>query len=295
MHMAKISFLIVNRNGGDVFKQGVHSIVQNCRESGIEDYEIVVVDNKSLDDIKWLENIQKLKLIRNKNNEFFSKPTNDTVKFSKGNILFILNNDVILQKHCLTNLLKELSNKNVDAVVPQLLYPDGRVQNSITGIPTWKDIFLVAIGLHIFFPKKDKWRLRDYDYTKKHVITDQPMFSALMLKRDCWNKVGGLDLRLPLLWNDVDWFYRFHHARQTCIYVPNAKAKHVHGMSVNKIMWKKLYWLSEGCYIFLTKSSKNKSVFFKILIFFLCAITFFERIPLELFLQYKRKLNKNST
>lgn len=291
--MDKVSFLVVNRNGGDVFQKGIASIIQNCADVKIGNYEIVVVDNNSTDDISWLEKTPKVKLIKNKNNEYFSKPTNDTVKYSNGKILFILNNDVILQKNCLANLLKEITKDEIDAVVPQLLYPNGKIQQSITGIPTWIDILWGAFGLHIFFPKKDKWRLRNYNYTKKHIVTDQPMFSALMLKRSTWDKVGGLDLRLPLLWNDVDWFYRFHEKKLKCMFIPSAKAKHVHGMSVNKIMWKKLYLLSEGCYIFLTKSSNNKSIIFKFFIFLLCTITYFERIPLEVLLQLRRRLLSN--
>ena len=277
-----LSFLIVNRNGGDIFKKGVSSMIENAKDAHISNYEIVVIDNASTDDIAWLQEIPHVILKRNKNNQFFSVPTNESVTHSKGDILLILNNDIILQKGCLIELLACIKDGSVDAVVPQLLYPDGKPQQSITGIPTWRDVLYGALGLHIFFPKKDKWRLRSYDYSKKHIVTDQPMFSALMLRRSVWQEVGELDPKLPLLWNDVDWFYRFHQKNKKCIYSPIAKATHVHGMSVNKLVWRKLYLLSEGCYIFLTKHSKNKTLAFKLLIWIMCVVTYFERIPLEI-------------
>lgn len=277
-----ISFLIVNRNGGEVFKKGVASMIENAKDAGVKDFEIVVVDNASSDDISWLTKIPQVILKRNLVNQLFSVPTNDTVKYSKGDILFILNNDIILQKNYVKELLSILLNATVDAVVPQLRYPDGRLQQSITGIPTWRDVLFAAFGLHIFFPQKDKWRLRCYDYSNNHIVTDQPMFSALMIRRSAWDKVGGLDPALPLLWNDVDWFYRFHQLKMKCVYTPKAVALHVHGMSVNKLVWRKLYLLSEGCYIFLTKHSKNKSLLFRSLIWLLCVFTYFERIPVEL-------------
>ena len=277
-----ISFLIVNRNGGDVFKKGIASMVENAKEAGIKHFEIVVIDNASSDDISWMKKVPQIILKRNKVNHYFSIPTNDSVKYSKGDILFILNNDIILQKGCLLNLLKVMDDPSVDAAIPQLRYPNGTPQQSIAGIPAWKDVLYAAFGLHIFFPKNDKWRLRAYDYSKKHVVKDQPMFSALMVRRDTWKKVGGLDPKLPLLWNDVDWFYRFHKLQLKCVYAPLAVASHVHGMSVNKLVWKKLYLLSEGCYIFLTKHSINKSFIFKSFIWLLCVLTYFERIPIEI-------------
>jgi len=277
-----VSFLIVNRNGGEVFKKGIESIIENTKEAGIEEYEIIIVDNASTDDISWLRQIPQVVLKRNKSNQFFSVPTNDTVRYSKGEILFFLNNDIILQKGCLSHLLEVMKDKSIDAVIPQLHYPDGKLQQNITGIPTWKDVLYAAFGLHIFFPKKDRWRLRAYDYSKQHIVTDQPMFSALVMRRNTWEKVGDLDPKLPLLWNDVDWFYRFHELRMKCVYTPTAVAEHVHGMSVNRLVWTKLYLLSEGCYIFLTKHSKNKSIVFKSLIWALCAVTYFERMPVEI-------------
>lgn len=287
-----ISFLIVNLNGGEVFKRGVASIAEECKNAGVIDYEIVVVDNASTDDTSWLEKVPRLKLIRNKKNEYFSVPTNDTVKYSRGDILFILNNDVILQKGSLKIMMVEIGKSEVDAVVPQLLYPDGSIQKSITGIPTWKDVFGGVVGLHIISPKKDKWRLRAYDYSRKHLVTNQPMFSALMLKRSVWDEVGGLDPKLPLLWNDVDWFYRFHLLKKKCWYIPEAKVIHMHGMSVNKFVWKKLYLLSEGSYVFLTKHADNKSLLFKTWIFLICFVSFFERIPVEVALRISKSLDK---
>lgn len=285
-----ISFLIVNLNGGEVFKKGIRSIIDECRNNHLSDYEIVVVDNASDENLDWLEKTEKVKLIRNKKNEFFSTPTNDTVKNSSGALMFILNNDIVLQKGSLSPLLSEISANGVDAVVPKLLYPNGSVQQSITGIPTWKDICGAIFGLHLFAPKNDKWRLRSYDYTSKHQINDQPMFSALLVKRTSWDKVGDLDPDLPLLWNDVDWFYRFHKKAMKCIYVPDSRVTHVHGMSVNKKVWSKLYLLSQGCYIFLTKHSTDKSILFKSWIFILCSISFFERIPIEFALRLRKAL-----
>jgi len=276
----EISFLIVNFNGNNTFKECIHAIEADM--SGVGNYEIVVVDNASTEKLDWLKKIPHLTLIRNNKNLFFAEATNQSVRASCGEYLFILNNDVVLQKGTVSTLLRALINTKADAVVPQLLNRDGSVQKSITGIPTWKDILKGALGIQYWHPRLDKWRLYDYDYSHTHRVYDQPMFSALLLKRSAWENVGELDSRFPLLWNDVDWFYRFHRCNKVCYYVSSAQAHHLHGMSVNKNRWRKNYWLSEGCYRFILKTSKNKSPLFRTAVFLLCAITYIERIPLEL-------------
>lgn len=278
-----LSFLIVNRNGGEVFKKEIESIHTNIKDANIKNYEIVVIDNASSEDLSWLTKNPHIVLKRNKTNQLFSVPTNDSVKYSKGSLLLILNNDVILQKGCLKELLLEINKPNVDAVVPQLLNKNGTIQLSIPNIPSWKDLLYSILLLHILFPKGDKWRNTNFDYSSKQIVTGQPMFSAVLLKRQVWNKIGPLDHQMPLLYNDVDWFYRFHLNKNKCIYVPKAKAIHQHGMSVNKNMWKKLYLLSTGSYTFFTKHTKDKSAFFNYFIALMCSIAFIERIPLEIF------------
>lgn len=62
MRHMMVSFLIVNRNGGEVFKKEIESIIENVKEAKIKEYEIVVVDNASTDDTSWLKKISQVVL-----------------------------------------------------------------------------------------------------------------------------------------------------------------------------------------------------------------------------------------
>jgi len=285
-----ISFLIVNWNGGEVLKTCINSILVNLGNTNTINYEIIVVDNDSDQfDEYFLKSIIGIRLIKLEKNYGFAYATNISVENSKGDILFILNNDVILDKECLSHLLNEMAATNYDAFVPQMFYPDNSPQKTIRGLPTVLDIFYATVGLNFFTEKHDKLFMHHFDYTKKQIV-QQPMFSALLIKRKIWDEVGMLDEQFPLLFNDVDWFFRFEKKGKKCLYVPFAKAVHIHGMSVNKRPFKKVLISTTSMYRYFKKNHKN-NIFEKFLLIFVCAFSFVTRIIKEfLMLTYRHMI-----
>ncbi len=278
-----ISFLIVNWNGGDIFKQCICSIEKNIIQAGIKKYEIVVVDNHSSDfDQEWLLFKKNIRFTRNQTNLQFATGTNQCVDYSTGDILFFLNNDVILGDNCLSALLICLKSGRADAVVPKLLYPNGDIQYSIRGFPTLFNILTASIGLHLFVKRLDTWLLRSFDYSRKQHV-DQPMFSAVLMNRVTWDRVGRMDGKFPLLFNDVDWFFRFHRRKLKCLYLPEAEAIHIHGMSVNKNMFKKII-RSVASMICYFKKHKHLGKFGTILLYGISIIMLIVRILREGFI-----------
>lgn len=273
----KLSICIVNWEGGEIFNKCLQSITSNCQDIKLTDYEIIIVDNASKKiDTKTIEETPKVKLYINDSNLLFSKATNQSIEYSKGELILILNNDVILRKKCLRNLL--LGIKRNDAVVPQLIYPNKKIQKSVTGLPSIIDVFYTSTGINHLNKKYDNWLLNHFDYTKKQVVSGQPCFSALLLKRKTWEKVGPLDENFPLLWNDTDWFLRFQKKGLKCLYNPQSKVIHIHGMSVNKNKYKKVFISTKYMYKYFKKNSVNKNKFQFLILKVICIYTFFIRI-----------------
>ncbi|NTU46249.1 glycosyltransferase family 2 protein [Candidatus Roizmanbacteria bacterium] len=288
--MKQISFLIVNWNGGEMLKKCVQSIRENAQDIHLNSFEIIIVDNHSDDfDTTYFSQIKVVRIQKNTHNLGFAKGTNQSTQLSSGNLLFLLNNDIILKKNCLKTLLQELSS-GIDCVVPQLLNRDGSIQKNIYGLPTLSDILYLVVGLNFLSPKFDNW-MRSYcnPHKKQIILNGQPMFSCMLLTRDCWDTVGEMDEQFPLLWNDTDWFYRFNALGKKCLYVPSAQAIHVHGMSVNKRRYRKVWESTKGMYRYFLKNSSNTPLF-RLKLFFLCTVTFTIRIVKEtihLILQYR--------
>jgi GT2 family glycosyltransferase len=254
-----ISFLIVNWNGGSVFKKCIKSIYAELQNSKVRHFEIVVVDNNSNNlDLSWLNSCKNLTLIRNAKNELFAKATNQSVDASVGEILFILNNDIILKNGCLNALLDELSSSEVDAVVPKLIYPNGKTQKSVVGLPALVDIFYAAFGINYLNKRFNAWLGGLFDFDKRQNVLGQPAFSALLIKRSAWQRVGPLDENFPLLWNDTDWFFRFQKLGMKCVYTPIAQAEHIHGMSVNRNRIKKVIASTRSMRRYFIKNHKTR-------------------------------------
>jgi hypothetical protein len=82
----------------------------------------------------------------------------------------------------------------------------------------------------------------------------QPMSSALMVKRECWNAVGPMDERFFVFFNDVDWCYRLYKYTDYKIYLyPKARAVHHEGASVKRLGYKKRIELYKGLLRFYRK------------------------------------------
>lgn len=232
-----ISICIVNWNGGSVFLQCLESIIEQVDLLPSESVEVIIVDNNSATlDIDVVCSKKYVKIIRNKTNEMFAKGTNQSINYSNGEYLLLLNNDILLTKGLLSDLLKIIRRKDFDALVPLLISPSGGTQKSLTRLPSPLIISLYVFLIPLIIKKYDNWLNPDFNYDLPQQIppTLQPAFSALLVTRKVWNELGGLDPQFPLLWNDTDWFIRFHNKKYVAIFEPALKMIHHHGYSVNK-------------------------------------------------------------
>ncbi len=227
-----VSFIIPNWNHRQLLSECISSI---CSTAAKMSHEIIVVDNASTDDSA--ESIRKIYphviWIQNKTNLGYAKAVNHGVKSSRGNFIFLLNNDVKLLDDAVEKLLSFLrDNPDAGAVAPSLYYPDGRLQISCRRFPTPSALLLEFLGISKFGSFK-KWKLDAEDHHETRVVS-QPMASALMIRRDCWTSVGLLDKRFRIFFNDVDWCYRLYKNTAYRIYLyPEAKAIHHYGASAD--------------------------------------------------------------
>jgi len=251
--MNGISFVIVNWNGGQVFEECLWSITSNIKEFGTIDYEIVVVDNGSKDlDVSKLSQIPRLHLVRNRLNRFFAYGTNQAVHASKGECLFILNNDIWFPASSIVPMYREYL-KDLSAIyAPRLLNIDGSIQKSIRGLPTSADLIYSSLSLGKLSARYDHWKCNRFNYSARQLV-EQPMFSLLILSRNTWDLVGDMDVQFSQYFNDVDWFYRAKLSRVRTFFVPGCSAVHHHGFSVQRHSFKRVFLSTIGMYRYLTK------------------------------------------
>lgn len=221
--------------------------------------EVIIIDNASTDgSSEYIKNVfSTVKWVQNKKNLGYARAVNQGVDTARGEILFLLNNDVRLITDTIEKLLLFLiEHPDAGAVAPLLYYPDGRLQLSCRRFPTPQSLLLEFLGIEGIGSFK-RWKLTLEEHLRGGIVP-QPMASALMIKRDCWEAVGPMDERFPIFFNDVDWCYRLYKHTNYKIYLyPEAKAIHNHGASTNLLGRRKKIEFYRGLWRFYRKHFIN--------------------------------------
>jgi len=229
-----LSIVIVNHNQKELLKE----CLRNIQEAGINfDYEIIVVDNASSD--KSLELLSKFEIqnskfknICNNANVGFARGVNQGIKNSLGEYILILNPDVVALPGSIEKMVKFMEqNPECGICGPKLINPDGSTQKSCRRFPKWytplvRRTFLKQI---MFFGKRhDEWYLmKDFDHQKNQEV-DWLMGAALLVRRSALEKVGLMDERYFLYFEDTDWCRRFWQNGYKVYYLAEVKMYHYH-------------------------------------------------------------------
>jgi len=209
----------------------IEAIQKNIREI---DHEIIIVDSETEEKTYDLmrEKFPNINFIPNKHNVGFGKLVNQGIEAAKGKNLFIINHDIIVKKESLQILLGYIEdNPSIGMVGPKLINFDNTVQPSC---------------FRFYSPLTIPYRrtfLGRFSFAKKHIArfimkdrkddlpidVDWIMGSAMMIRRKTLEKVGDLDNRYFMYFEDVDWCWRFWENNFRVTYNPLAEVFHYHG------------------------------------------------------------------
>lgn len=185
--------------------------------------EILVIDDGSTDATPaLLAQVSGLRYEPRAQNGGFIEACNDGVSRSRGRYVVLLNNDTVPQPGWLDALVATFRQiDDAGLVCSQLLYPDGRLQES-GGV-----IFADGSGWSYGrFESADDPRfasLRDTDYGSG---------AALMLPRDLWEDVGGFDQRYrPAYYEDTDLAFKVRALGRRVLVQPASRVIHDEGTS----------------------------------------------------------------
>ncbi len=220
-----VSLVIPTRDRLDLLRPCLEGLL---RHTDYADYEIVVVDHGSRKRAtkRYLAALtareRRVKVVRHDGPFNFPELTNVGVGACHGSILGLLNNDLELEpEHAgwLREMVSHAVRPDVGAVGAKLLYPDRRIQHAgiILGIHG-------AAGHHFkHLPAETAaHRGRAQQAQDLTAVTG----ACLLLRRDVYEHVGGLDPALAVAYNDVDLCLRIRHAGYRILYTPHAQLTH---------------------------------------------------------------------
>lgn len=205
-----ISIVIPNYNGEDILKKNLLKVIE-----AVGDAEIIVIDDASEDgSIEILNGFKpKIKLLKNEKNLGFSSTINKGVKEARGEIVVLLNTDVIPEKDFLKPLLKHFEDKNIFAVgCMDKSVENGKIILRGRGLGRWMRGFLI--------------------HSRGEVGKTDTLWvngGSGAFRKNIWEKLGGFnELYNPFYWEDIDLSYRAFKSGYKIIFEPKSIVVHEH-------------------------------------------------------------------
>lgn len=145
--------------------------------------------------------------------------------FTTGEYLLLLNNDTeVITAAWLEEMVMYAQQKRVGCVGAKLLYPDDTIQHAGVGF----GIGGVAGHLHKYYPASSDGYMGRLNYVQD-VYADTA--ACLLIRKEIYDEVGGLDESYAVAFNDVDFCVRVRQAGYTNVFTPFAQLYHYESKS----------------------------------------------------------------
>ncbi|MBN2072061.1 MAG: glycosyltransferase [Candidatus Krumholzibacteriota bacterium] len=236
-----LSIIIITHNSLVPVEKCLESL-EACPPSG--SYETIVIDNASSDGCADMieESFPRCMVIRNEENRGYSRGVNQGIDLSISELILILNPDIEVRDGSIDRLARFMNdNRSAGMAGSKLLYPDGRLQYSCRAFYTIKALFLRRTFLGRIFPKARALRehlMIDYDHEQARKV-DWLIGACLMVRREAIEKVGKMDERFFLYFEDTDWCYRMNQHGWDVYYIPDSVMTHRYERSSARSVFKK--------------------------------------------------------
>lgn len=232
-----VSVVVVSWNALAIVQQCLPSVVQ----SSYPNLEIIFADNASTDgSSEWvIDNHPEVKIVRHPENWAFCKGNNEAVKHATGKYVVLLNNDVEVSRDWLEPLVDLMEREqSVGAVQPKLLSHSDRTRFEYAGAAGGyldKNGYPFARGRLFFTLEEDKGQYSD------PIDIFWAAGAAIMIRTDLYANLGGLDERLFMHMEEIDFCWRLMRHGHRVVCNPASTVYHIGGASLAKGSPRKVY------------------------------------------------------
>lgn len=218
-----ISIVIVNYNG----EKHLPDLLESLKKQTYKHQEVIVVDDNSTDNsCQWVkDHHQGCRLKELKKNIGFAAAVNIGLQEAMGDFIFVLNNDIVLDKKALYEVVKVAlsSTQKWSAIVPKMKFFNNpafinAIGNSLYPMAWGSDNF---IG-HVDFGQFDNFK-----------ESFSACFGAVLLNSAVIKEIGLLDRHYKFYYEDMDWSFRAQVYGYPIITAPKAEIYHKFGASMS--------------------------------------------------------------
>lgn len=235
-----LAVVIVSWNVKDAVLDNLRSVFGSMPSPSLD---VVLVDNASQDGTvdAVLRAHPQVKIIANQENLGFAKGCNQGIQAANARHVLLLNPDMRVEPDALARTVNYLDLcPEVGVLGPKLLNSHGKPMHHLRRFPTIKDQVANLLKLPHLFPElMRRYHGRDLNLEMEQSV-DSVRGAYFAINRSALNKVGVLDERYFLWFEEVDYCKRVKMAGLEVRYVPGIVAHDLVGRSFAKrgLLWK---------------------------------------------------------
>jgi GT2 family glycosyltransferase len=210
MHELSVSIIIPNYNGEQLLKENLPKVINSAKKC-----EIIVIDDGSTDQsqivLEKFSNI--IRLLHTPKQLGFASAVNRGVNAATGDIIVLLNTDVVPDPSFLPPLISHFKNPHVFAVgALEISHEDGGLVKRGRGIAQW------AKGFYIH--ERGEVNAQDTAWVSG---------GSGAFRKSLWIQLGGMDeIYNPFYWEDIDLSYRARKSGYLTLFESNSIVHHYH-------------------------------------------------------------------
>ncbi len=250
--MKNISAIVLFYNGERFYKNCLNSL----KEALTNDSEVILVDNASRDRTIELvkQDFPKFPLFTLKKNRCFSGGMNFGIMKSTGKYLLFLNQDIVIDKDLIKNILNQFESDEKSGIVGcKIYFPGTKKLQHAGGI-----IHPNGLTNHIGYLEEDTGQyneIKDVDY-----VTG----AAFGIRRDLMEELGLFDtIFFPGYYEETDLCLRTRKKGFKVIYAPDCVISHFEATTMKFNSFRYLNTYHRNRLKFLFKDFSFKELFFK--------------------------------
>ena len=242
-----VSVILLTRNTCQQTREAIEFVLAS---SGAITKEIRVIDNGSTDETSTVlpAAFPEIHYQRLERNVGFARGVNLAAREARGEFFLLLNSDARPAPDALCLAVEWMrANPGCGVAGAQLFHEDGRKQNSIANFPSLATELLNKFLLRTLWPQRFPGKEQEY---REPVVVESVIGAFFLVRREVWEKLGGMDERFFFFLEETDFCLRARQAGFTTMHLPQVHVWHGQGQTAkqNLAAARIEYWRSRYAY-----------------------------------------------
>ena len=255
-----LSIIIVNYNVKYFLKQCLSSVFgceRRLADGSMLELDVWVVDNDSVDgSVEMVRaDFPQVHVIENHENVGFAKANNMALARCTGQCLLLLNPDTVVEHDTFVRCVDFfMTHPDCGGLTVKMVDGDGNfLKESKRGFPTPEASFYKISGLIRLFPRSRRFAAYYMGHLPEEETNEIEIMPGafLMLRREVYEQIGGLDESYFMYGEDIDYSWRIRLAGWKNYYFPETHIIHYKGESTKKGSMNYVYTFYNAMSIFV--------------------------------------------